>query len=164
MAVSLASCEENIDVSKERRAKNEQTFLSYGNKADYQKVSLAGLYADSYVYIKWLSEKHKGEKPRQTDLVKMHYTGYFLVDWTDSKNASPFDSNTELAVLQAGPVNGYIQGMQIALQNMTVGDKVGVAIPWYLGYGAGKYDNYGRTIFPGYKALYFEVELKEIIK
>ncbi len=165
MAVSLASCEENIDVSKERRAKNEQTFLGYAKKPDYEKVSLAGLYADSYVYMKWLSEKHEGVKPRQTDLVKMQYTGYFLTEWSkDGENARPFDSNAELAVLQSSPVNGYITGMQIALQNMSVGDKVGLVIPWYLAYGAGKYDAYGRMTFPAYKALYFEVELKEIIE
>ncbi len=164
MAVALGSCEDNVDLTKEKRAKNEQAFLSYAKKTDYQKVSLAGLYADSYVYMKWLSKKHEGAKPRQTDLVKMHYSGYFLTEWSKDTNARPFDSNTDLAVLQAGPVNGYIEGMQIALQNMSVGDKVGVIIPWYLGYGQGRYGAYGQVEFPGYKALYFEVELKEIIE
>ncbi len=161
-AVALASCEESRDISKEKRSQNEQTFLSYAKKSDYEKVSLEGLYADSYVYMKWLNGKHEGIKPKQTDLVKMQYTGYFLTEWNEDKNAKPFDSNTNLAVLQASPVNSYIMGMQIALQNMSVGDKVGVVIPWYLGYGTGKYDGYGRVSFPAYKALYFEVELKEI--
>ncbi len=159
MVVAFSSCEEDVDLSKERRAKNEQTFLSYADKSDYEKVSLAGLYADSYVYMKWLSEKHEGAKPKQTDLVKMHYSGYLLTEWDKNPEKGLFDTNKEQAVLQATPVNVYINGMMIALQNMAVGDKVGVLIPWYLAYG-----NRGNGRIPPYSALYFEVELNEIIE
>ncbi len=159
MAMAVVSCNEDIDLQKERRAKNEELFQSYKGEKDYEKVSLPGLYRDAFVYMKWEDEKHKGEKPKQTDLVKMHYTGYLLSDWMKGQKESYFDTNKHLEVLQAAPVSGYIGGMKIALQNMAVGDKVGVVIPWFLGYG-----QYGARAIPAYAALYFEVELKEIIK
>ncbi len=163
MAIALGSCQEDIDLTKEKRAKNEQTFLSYANKEGYEKVSLPGLYADSYVYMKWIGEKHKGIKPKQTDLVKYHYTGAYLNEWTENPKKGIFDSNKNQEVLQASPVSDNITGMKIALQNMAVGDKVSLVIPWYLGYGQGKYDQLGRQLFPGFIALHFDVELEEII-
>ncbi len=159
LAVALGSCDDSVDLSKERRSKNEKAFLSYKQRVGYERVSLPGLYEDSFVYMKWLGDKHKGDKPKQTDLVKMHYSGYLLTSWTNNPATGLFDSNTNLEVLHANPVDGFIEGVSIALQNMAVGDKVGVVIPWYLAYGA-----IGSGRIAPYSALYFELELNEIIK
>ncbi|GHT25532.1 hypothetical protein AGMMS4957_20490 [Bacteroidia bacterium] len=58
-------------------------------------------------------------------------------------------------------VNGVVTGFSTALQNMVVGDKWEICIPYALGYGtAGSSSGY----IPGYSTLFFEIELLEIIQ
>ena len=93
----------------------------------------------------------KGESPKKTDRVKVHYHGTLL-------NGTVFDSSVqrgEPATFQVGEV---IQGWVEALQKMKVGDKWKLYIPADLAYG-----NRGMgPIEPG-SALVFEVELLEIL-
>ncbi|MDL2223706.1 FKBP-type peptidyl-prolyl cis-trans isomerase [Bacteroidales bacterium OttesenSCG-928-M06] len=60
-------------------------------------------------------------------------------------------------------VNGMVPGFSIALQNMVVGDKWRVCIPYHLGYKTtGSSSSTGKVIVPGYSTLFFEIELLEI--
>lgn len=93
----------------------------------------------------------KGESPKKTDRVKVHYHSTLL-------NGQVFDSSVqrgEPATFQVGEV---IQGWVEALQKMKVGDKWKLYIPAELAYGSRGMG----PIEPG-SALVFEVELLEIL-
>lgn len=55
-----------------------------------------------------------------------------------------------------------LRGFNIAIQNMVIGDKWEICIPYFLGYGSSGLVQSGVTIIPGYSTLFFEVELLEI--
>lgn len=160
-AIFLASCSESINTSLERRVTNEKAFLEYASNTEYKKVSLPGAYGDRYVYMKWTTEAaDRSQKPKATDYIRMYYTGRILT------TEQVIDTNTGIAstnlitpmVINRGAGNKLVDGMAIALQNMAVGDKATVIIPWYLAYG-----ETGAGNIPSYTALNFEIELKEIV-
>lgn len=94
-----------------------------------------------------------GEKPLETDRVRVHYTGS-LIDGT------VFDSSVERGEPSEFPVNGVIAGWIEGLQLMPVGSKFLFYIPQELGYGVR--GAAGGKIKP-FAALIFEVELLDII-
>lgn len=91
-----------------------------------------------------------GPQPKETDTVKVHYTGT-LVDGT------VFDSSVERGEPIEFGVNGVIPGWTEALQLMSVGDKWKLTIPSAIGYGPRAN---GRI--PANAVLLFDVELLEI--
>lgn len=90
----------------------------------------------------------KGPQPKPEDTVRAHYKGT-LIDGTE------FDSSYTRGQPIVTPVRGVVQGWQIALTNMHVGDKWELYIPQHLGYGE---RGAGAKIGPG-AALIFEMEL-----
>ena len=95
----------------------------------------------------------KGEIPKSTDKVKVHYKGT-LIDGTE------FDSSYKRGQPATFPVTGVIKGWVEALQLMNVGDKYQLAIPSELAYGK---RGSGANIGPD-ATLLFDVELIEIVK
>jgi len=95
----------------------------------------------------------KGEIPKSTDKVKVHYKGT-LIDGTE------FDSSYKRGTPATFPVTGVIKGWIEALQLMNVGDKFQLAIPSELAYGK---RGSGAKIGPD-TTLLFDVELLEIVK
>ena len=95
----------------------------------------------------------KGEMPKATDKVKVHYKGT-LIDGTE------FDSSYKRGQPATFPVTGVIKGWIEALQLMNVGDKFQLAIPSELAYGK---RGSGAKIGPD-TTLLFDVELIEIVK
>ncbi|MGD8784226.1 MAG: FKBP-type peptidyl-prolyl cis-trans isomerase [Thioalkalispiraceae bacterium] len=95
----------------------------------------------------------KGEKPKETDTVKVHYHGT-LVDGT------VFDSSVQRGVPAEFPVNRVIAGWTEILQLMPVGSKWKVVIPPQHAYGD---KGAGPKIGPG-ETLVFDIELLEIKK
>ena len=89
-----------------------------------------------------------GDKPKASDTVKVHYRGT-LTDGT------VFDSSYDRGEPAVFPVTGVIAGWVEALQLMKVGDKLELAIPPNLAYGA---QGSGPVIGPD-ATLVFEVEL-----
>ncbi|MDH8702043.1 FKBP-type peptidyl-prolyl cis-trans isomerase [Dysgonomonadaceae bacterium PH5-43] len=59
---------------------------------------------------------------------------------------------------------GIVRGLSYAIQNMVVGDKWLVCIPYTLGYGASGLYSGGVTLVPGYSTLFFEVQLLDFTK
>jgi len=92
----------------------------------------------------------KGNSPKLTDLVTVHYRGT-LLDGTE------FDSSIRRGEPASFPVNGVIPGWQEALQLMKPGAKFELFIPPELAYD----DNSPPPIPPG-SVLQFEVELLEV--
>jgi FKBP-type peptidyl-prolyl cis-trans isomerase FklB len=100
-----------------------------------------------------------GAKPIIGNEVKLAYSGWLWNDTTsydsplDADNA--FDASSDGTTFTVG--SGLIEGLNLAVQNMTVGSKWRVFIPYYLGYGSS-----GTTSIPAYSTLIFDVYLKEI--
>ena len=93
-------------------------------------------------------EKGNGEiTPRSNSIVSVHYKGSLI-------NGREFDNSWKRNCPESFRLNEVIEGWQIALQQMHVGDHWLVYIPYTMGYGT-RSDG---TI-PGYSTLVFEVLL-----
>ncbi|MBR3946862.1 MAG: FKBP-type peptidyl-prolyl cis-trans isomerase [Bacteroidales bacterium] len=123
-----------------------ENFLAANAKRPEVKTTESGL---QYEVI----TEGKGQKPSETDVVKVHYKGT-LIDGT------VFDSSYDRGEPAEFPLNGVIKGWTEGLQLMSVGSKYKLYIPYQLGYGE---RGAGGTIQP-YSALIFDVELLEIKK
>ncbi|MCM2370015.1 FKBP-type peptidyl-prolyl cis-trans isomerase [Aporhodopirellula aestuarii] len=94
----------------------------------------------------------EGGSPSPQDTVRVHYTGKLT-------NGEVFDSSVARGKPAEFPVNGVIQGWQLALQKMKVGSKWMLYIPPNMAYGE---RGSGSAIGPN-EVLIFEVELLEIL-
>ena len=123
-----------------------ENFLAENAKRPEVKTTASGL---QYEVI----TEGKGQKPTETDIVKVHYKGT-LIDGT------VFDSSYDRGEPTEFPLNGVIRGWTEGLQLMSVGSKYKLYIPYQLAYGE---RGAGGVIQP-YSALIFDVELLEIKK
>ncbi len=93
----------------------------------------------------------KGVKPKETDVVKVHYKGTLI-------SGKEFDSSYKRKKPAEFPVNGVIKGWTEALLLMSTGSKWQLTIPSDLAYGPS-----GRPGIPPNSVLLFDVELLEIV-
>lgn len=93
----------------------------------------------------------KGEKPKATDMVKVHYTGQ-LTDGT------VFDSSVQRGEPAEFALNGVIAGWTEGLQLVGPGGKLKLYIPSELGYG----EQGAGGMIPPNATLVFDVELLEV--
>lgn len=119
-------------------------FLEKNKTAEGVKTTESGL---QYKVI----EAGKGESPKPTDVVTVHYVGK-LIDGTE------FDSSYKRNQPATFPVNGVIPGWTEALQLMKPGAKFKLFIPSDLAYGP---QGAGDVIAPN-ATLIFDVELVSI--
>lgn len=155
VVMGLASCTESVDLSEQRRYDSEQVFNSFATNSAYEKVTVPGIVgADNFVYMQWIERGSGTEKPRMTDYVRVHYRGHLLTSWAADPTQGLFQSNFDQEVVSPMLVSSTVVGHAIALQNMRVGDRAHVIIPWYLAYGS-------RTVsgIPSFSALHFELRL-----
>lgn len=131
----------------EQQAQDNQTagekFLAENAEKDGIKTTESGL---QYEVI----EEGDGEKPTETDKVKVHYTGELL-------SGEVFDSSRERGEPVTFGLNQVIPGWTEGLQLMTEGSRYKLYIPSDLAYGPGG----NRGIGPN-ETLVFDVELLEI--
>ena len=106
---------------------------------------------ESGLHYKVISTGDSDNKPKATDVVKVHYTGT-LIDGTQ------FDSSVERGEPIDFPLNRVIKGWTEGVQLMSVGDKYRFYIPSDLGYG----DRGMPPSIPGGATLIFDVELLNI--
>ena len=132
-SVNKSKGDENLKVGQEFLAKNA--------KAEGVVTLPSGL---QYKVIK----DGKGEKPKATSMVTVHYTGTLI----DGKE---FDSSRKRGQPATFPVNGVIAGWTEALQLMTPGSHWMLYIPANLAYGERAA---GPEIGPN-STLIFDVEL-----
>ena len=95
----------------------------------------------------------EGDKPKATDIVKVHYKGTLL-------DGTTFDSSYERGEPAQFGLNQVIPGWTEGVQLMNVGSKYRFVIPSELAYGS---RGAGASIGPS-ETLVFEVELIEIVK
>jgi len=149
-SVIFLSCSEDKESYAEWRKENEAHIEKIKNNPEY-KATTEPKGGPGAIYYKVLKtpECATGISPIYTNKVKVRYKGS-LIDETVFEDAS--HRTVELGV------SNLVSGFAVALQNMQVGDKWEIHIPWELGYG---YSGSGSTILP-YSALIFELELLEI--
>ncbi len=138
--VVMAERQKQADVNKEKGA----AFLAENGKKDGWVTLESGLQ------YKVLTEG-KGEKPKESDRVKVHYKGT-LIDGTQ------FDSSYDRGEPATFGVTQVIKGWTEALLLMPAGSKWQLAIPSDLAYGP-----QGRPQIPSNSVLLFDVELLEIV-
>jgi FKBP-type peptidyl-prolyl cis-trans isomerase FklB len=129
--------------SEQNKIMGDQFRNDYKNQQGVKELSGGILYK--------VLKAGSGKTPTATDVVSVHYAGR-LVDGQE------FDSSLKSGQPAQFPVNGVIQGWQVALQSMKVGDKWEVVIPPDLAYGD---RGAGEKIGPD-ATLVFEVELLSV--
>ena len=122
-----------------------EKFLADNKGKKGVKTTKSGL---QYIIV----EEGKGESPKATDTVKVHYTGTLI-------NGTEFDSSYKRLQPATFPVNGVIAGWTEALQLMKPGAKWKLFIPAELAYGE---NGAGNSIGPN-ETLLFEVNLLEVV-
>ena len=162
--VTLFSCnksddEKSWDTYREWRNANktwfaeQESLLDEHGKPFYEKVS--GAWSpNEYVLMHWFNDREETAGnlvPLYTSTVGTIYIGRL---YNDVAIDSSYLQNDAMLIAQ---VSGLIEGWQIALQKMHVGDSVQIAIPYQLAYNT-------RTDlgFPPYSALRFNMRLADI--
>ncbi|GGY83010.1 peptidyl-prolyl cis-trans isomerase [Cellvibrio zantedeschiae] len=141
----------NMTKKKEEEAKKlAETNKAAGEKFLAENKTKEGVKTtESGLQYKVITEG-TGVKPKQTDTVKVHYTGKLL-------DGTVFDSSVKRGEPVEFPVGGVIAGWVEALQLMPQGSKWEVYIPAGLAYG-----DQGQQQIPPASTLIFEVELLEV--
>ncbi|MDD2953093.1 MAG: FKBP-type peptidyl-prolyl cis-trans isomerase [Parabacteroides sp.] len=85
--------------------------------------------------------------PNRENVVSVHYKGTLM-------NGREFDNSWKRGCPEAFRLSQVIEGWQLALQEMRVGDRWMIYIPYDLGYG-----NRASGLIPAFSTLIFEVEL-----
>ena len=99
------------------------------------------------IYYKVLESSTANISPNVRNIVTVHYKGSLI-------NGREFDNSYERGYPEAFRLSDVIEGWQLALQQMHIGDKWVIYIPYTMGYGS-------RTSgpIPAFSTLIFEVEL-----
>lgn len=153
--------EEDAKAAQEQATRMQETTSSFEEQRKKTKQLDSGLS----IYI---SKEGDGAKPKIGQTVLVDYAGYFedgqLFDTNiktiaDKWNMQTRPSAEEYLPLEVvyGPEAGMIAGFKEGLQEMKVGDKATLFIPYHLGYG-----ERGYAIIPPKTNLVFEVEILEI--
>ncbi|MEZ4270570.1 MAG: FKBP-type peptidyl-prolyl cis-trans isomerase [Myxococcota bacterium] len=119
--------------------------------ADVAEAPKSATKTKSGLAYKVISKGKGKRKPKETDRVEVHYTG-----WTT--NGQMFDSSVQRGQPATFPLNGVIKGWTEGLQLMTEGEKARFWIPAALAYGE-------TPSRPGAPAgmLVFDVELIKVL-
>ncbi len=136
-----------IKGSSEKSQKETDKFFEENKTKEGVKTTASGL---QYKVI----TEGTGEKPSETDIVKVHYTGTLV-------NGTKFDSSVDRNEPAMFPVNGVIPGWTEALMMMPKGSKWQLFIPGNLAYGMNPPQ--GSNI-PANATLIFDVELLDVQK
>ncbi len=129
--------------NKEYVATNQNFLRELATKDDIQSLNGGVLY----------KILHKGEgvkRPTLQSVVSVHYEGRLI-------NGRTFDSTRQNSYPETFRLREVVEGWQVALQQMSVGDRFMVYIPSDMGYGDRTIDN-----IPGGSTLVFDIELLAI--
>ena len=146
--------EDPSETYKEWREQNEKFMEDnvYYN-TDYSRIQSQSKMG--YIYYKVIKTGEDTEPILYTSTVKVGYEGKLINGTIFDTNIAPYGKPVDFVV------NGVVDGFATALQNMHVGDRWEVWMPWQLGYGAS--GNREGAIAP-YTALFFTIEVVEIVK
>jgi len=153
LLVSFNACKDDNNDDDWREA-NTAAYETITKKSDYRALQKES--GPIGVYYKVIKTGAGTEHPMQTSRVKVLYKGTYHNGTVFDAGSSGNDIPVEFSV------QNTVRGFSFALQNMVVGDKWEIWIPYYLGYGAAGLQSNYQTIIKGYTTLVFEVELVSI--
>lgn len=162
IAVAISSCgsdDNNYDYEEWRKA-NNQWYLEQLNRKDangqpYYTLLQPEWYKSSGVLIRYLSDRSLTEgnlSPLETSSCKVCYIGRL---YNDEAFDSSYLSTDGARIFRPSEV---IDGWQIALNAMRVGDSIEVIIPYLQGYGVT-----GNSSISPYSTLRFNMRLLDIV-
>lgn len=128
---------------EEYKTKNEQFLEELRAENDIKELPAGILY-------RVIEEGQGTNTPRLNSIVSVHYKGTLI-------NGREFDNSWKRNCPEAFRLNEVIEGWQIALQQMHVGDRWIIYIPYAVGYG-----KRASGPIPAYSTLIFEVQLLSI--
>ena len=153
--------------------KNETAISQWASNTSYRKIltysknsTISGSPAnEDYIYVEVLESGVGSEPALYTDTVRLAYRGHYIptVNYPEgyvfdqTYTGEQFDWNT--AGTSKSMAGGFIDGFSTALQNMRVGDRWRIRIPYQLGYGANPSSSVSVL---GYSNLVFEVAIYDI--
>ncbi|MDG1730281.1 MAG: peptidylprolyl isomerase [Algibacter sp.] len=156
-------------LEKEKKTKAAATLKATQDKFKKQKAEAITLDSGLQYYI---SEKGTGEDLKENSEVLTDYTVYFengkLLETSKLEVAEQLDAVNEKRkaanryqpiIANIGPDAQMVSGFKEGLQQLNVGDKATLFIPYHLAYGEA-----GRRGIPGKSNIIFEVEILELIK
>ena len=147
----FAACTEKADTGAQWRSDNQAAYEAIKADTKWNLLDVKSNEGPDGIYYRNLTETGLGtgdEYPLQTASVTINYTGRYYT-------GAVFDSGIQVAFT----VNSVVRGFSIALQNMRVGEKWEICIPYYLGYGVATSGS-----IPAYSMLLFEIELLKIVQ
>lgn len=128
---------------EEYKQQNEQFLESLRSEKDIKELAAGMLYR--------VLEAGQGDTtPRRNSVVSVHYKGTLI-------NGREFDNSWKRNCPEAFRLSEVIEGWQIALQQMHVGDRWMIYIPYAVGYSTR-----ASGPIPAYSTLVFEVQLLSI--
>ncbi|TYA84384.1 peptidylprolyl isomerase [Seonamhaeicola marinus] len=159
------------EAKKEKKRKERRKEITRAtNEKFYEQEEKAIALASGLRYF--ISEKGEGEKLSEDDLIRVHYAVYFkngtLIKTSNLKTAEALEMVNEQRKNQNGyqpiiadisPDADMIPGFKEGLQQLNVGDKATIFVPYHLAYGEA-----GRQGIPPKSNLIFEVEVIELAK
>lgn len=125
---------------EEYKNKNEQFLANLASQDNIQSLGGGVLY-------KVLEQGEGKGNVTPRSIVTCHYKGSLI-------NGKVFDNSWDRGCPEAFRANDLIEGFQMALSKMHIGDHWEVYIPWQKGYG-----KRSDADIPGYSTLVFEIHL-----
>ncbi len=135
-----------MKVAAEKQGEKSKAFLEKAAQEKGAEKSPSGLI---YIPI----QQGTGPQPKETDTVKVHYTGSLI-------DGKVFDSSVKRGQPAEFPLNQVIKCWTEGVAKMKVGGKAKLICPSSIAYG----DEGRPPVIPGKATLVFEVELLEIVK
>lgn len=143
-----------VFIESQEKAKQIAAEKEAAAKAKLDELSFGATKTESgLMYV--MEKEGSGDKPKASDVVKVHYTGSFM-------DGTVFDSSVERGTPIEFPigVGRVIPGWDEGIALLSVGGKAKLIIPSELGYGA----RGAGGVIPPNATLIFDVELIDIIK
>lgn len=170
--LSLTACNRKVEeIKSDYQIKNEKYVERISKDASYRQLPFPGsLYFCYYKQLKAPTAPMR--HPFQNSEVSVRYVGrtidgqifdgeQYVKDFENLNDDYVSDNEAIKMDIYTERNNGSaaIEGFQIVLQNMAVGEKGQVVIPWQLAYGSNEIN-----AIPAYSALIFDIELVDILK
>ncbi|RMB60461.1 peptidylprolyl isomerase [Dokdonia sinensis] len=154
-----------VKAAEEKAAADAIKYKEYKERFDSKREKAEKLPSGLAIFI---DEKTDGEKPALGAKVKVDYAGFFesgeLFDTSQRELAEKLDKVNPRSPYQ--PMNvpysneaRLIAGMKEGIQQLKVGEKATIFVPYHLGYGEQEYGP-----IPAKSNMIFEIELLEIVK
>ena len=166
LIIALNACNksDNLDAWKEA---NINAYEEITKNPEYKALKTET--GPEGVYIKVIKEGTGTEYPLQTSKVSVLFKIFFYDGSVFNAGTSGNDIPIEIAVFEELRSGVYTpRGFSFALQNMVIGDKWEIWVPYFLAYGAFGVQDYNyyyyqtQTLVKGYTTLVYEVELISI--